>query len=894
MTHPNPPIDLRCLYFHNPLGIDDPQPRLSWRMDDNRRGAAQRAYRIIVSSSIDALTAGDGDLWDSGRVDSPRTTHIPYAGKQLASRQRVWWKVCLWDQDNRPSGWSQPAWWEMGLLERNLWQGQWIGAAFTGGPRTVPPAPYLRRTFDLPAGIRSARLYVTALGLYECEINGRRVGDDVFTPGRTEYSRRVQYQTYDVTDLLLPGKANAIGAILGDGWYCGHVHSDPRQRDGDRPRFLAQLMVTLADKSDLVIATDSAWRWATGPIRSSDLLMGEDYDARLEMPGWSTAAFDDAAWQPVVVFDDPGIELVASRSPRVRRIQELRPIAPPTMPKNRKRWIYDFGQNMVGRVRLKVRGGKPGTTIGIRHAEMLDAKGQLYTEALRSARATDYYTIRGDGSEEIYEPRFTFHGFRYIEVHNHPGDPNDLDIVTGVVLHTDLELTGEFECSDPLVNRLQQNIVWSQKGNFLEIPTDCPQRDERLGWTGDAQVFCRTASFNMNVAGFFHKWLLDMADAQNPDGSIPSVVPHCPSIHKEGGPAWADAAVICPWTIYLCYGDRQILEDRYPMMQRFIGFLRETCPNHIRADASCKWRGYGDWLSINAETPKDLIGTAFYAHCADLMSRIATILGRTEDAKAYRQLFEEVREAWNRHYVTPDGLIVAQTQTAYVLALQFDLLPAELRPRVAAALVRDIRERGMHLSTGFVGTPYLNHVLTEMGYLDVAYALLLQKTYPSWLYPVTQGATTMWERWDAWTHDKGFNDAGMNSYNHYAYGAVGHWLYAVVAGIDLDPDQPGYSRIRFAPRPGGGLTHARASLRSMHGLIESAWRIEGDRLIAKLTVPPNTTATLRLPTADASAITESARPAAQAQGVKLTGTADGIAVFDLAAGHYEFATPWNL
>ncbi len=461
----------------------------------------------------------------------------------------------------------------------------------------------------------------------------------------------------------------------------------------------------------------------------------------------------------------------------------MKPIAPPTMSANKRRWLFDFGQNIVGRVRMKVR-GSAGQVIDLRYTEMLDKDGKPYTLALRSARATDHYTTKG-GGEEIYEPRFTFHGFRYLELRDYPGTPT-VDDVTGIVMHSDMAATGSFECSDAMINKLQSNIVWSQRGNFLDIPTDCPQRDERLGWTGDAQVFIRTAAFNMDVANFFTKWLQDVADSQGEDGRIPSVVPHVESIYGEGGPAWADAAIICPWTIYRCYGDERILQTRYPMMRGFMDFLEEKSVNFIRADEHWKWKGYGDWLNIDAETPADLIGTAFYAHCARLMSEIARVVGKSEDAEKYSSLFEKVRKAWRGRFIKADGALTVKTQTAFVLALHFDLLPEDIRGKTVEALVADIESRGMHLSTGFVGTPYLNHVLANAGRMDVAYALLNQRTFPSWLYPITQGATTMWERWDAWTHDKGFNDTGMNSFNHYAYGAIGDWMYSTIAGIDLD------------------------------------------------------------------------------------------------------------
>lgn len=886
---PAAPTHLRCEYLQNPLCIDVPRPRLSWHVQDDRRGAAQAAYHVRAASSRQALTTGTADLWDSGRVASDQSVHVAYAGPALRSRQAVHWQVRTWDRDGNASPWSEPAAWEMGLLAKEDWQARWIGSPIVGGPYTIPPPPHLRRGFDLPGPAVSARLYVTALGIYDVQINGRAAHDAVFAPGRTEYRKRVPYHAYDVTALLRPGP-NVIGAILGDGWYCGHLHSDPRQTYGDRPRLLAQLEIRAADGTMVQIVTDGSWKAGEGPIRSSDMLMGEDYDARMEIPGWSEPGFDDSSWRPAVSFDDPGIAVVAARCPPIRPTAEIRAVAPPVTSANKRRNIFDLGQNMVGRVRLRVRNAAAGKTIDLRHVEMLDKDGKPYTQALRTARAIDHYTTRG-GESETFEPRFTFHGFRYVEVRDYPGGKPAADDLAGVVLHTDLEPAGEFECSDPMINQLQGNILWSQRGNFLDIPTDCPQRDERLGWTGDAQVFIRTAAWNMNVAPFFTKWLTDMADAQGEDGRIPSVVPSVSTIYGEGGPAWADAAVICPWTVYLCYGDERILEDCWPMMSRFMGFLERTCPDHVRADERCKWRGYGDWLSMDAHTPQDLIGIAFYAHCARLMSRIARVLGKAQDAAKYAALADAVAETWRKRYLAADGSLAVKTQTAHVLALHFDLLPDALRPAAVAALVADIEARGNHLSTGFVGTPYLNPVLTRFGRSDVAYRLLLQRTFPSWLFPVTHGATTMWERWDGWTPEKGFHDAGMNSYNHYAYGAVGEWMYASVAGIDLDPARPGYRHVIVRPRVQEGLTWAKGSLRSPYGLIRSAWRTDSGRLSLDVTIPPNATATVWIPARSLDGVTESDRPAAAATGVTASRLVDGHAVFEVGAGAYSFVAP---
>ncbi|MGZ9224662.1 MAG: family 78 glycoside hydrolase catalytic domain, partial [Anaerolineales bacterium] len=593
---------------------------------------------------------------------------------------------------------------------------------------------------------------------------------------------------------------------------------------------------------------------------------------------------------------DNDAALVATNGPAAKRQEELRPVNIREIPDFvNQRWIFDLGQNMVGWVRLRVCGEK-GTAVSIRYAEVLNPDGTLYTANLRTARNTDYYTLKG-GEEEVWEPHFLFHGFRYVELLGFPGIPTE-ETVTGIVIHSDIPPTGTFECSDRLINQLQHNIVWGQKGNFVDVPTDCPQRDERLGWTGDAQVFIRTAAFNMNVAGFFTKWTRDLEDAQFPDGAYPAVAPN-PSAWSigDGGPAWADAGVICPWTIYQCYRDTHLLEARYASMQRFIEFLSQTSQNGLRCYAEyAGWHGFGDWLALDGSdgreggTSKELIGTAFFAYSSHLLARIAHILGKDEDAERYDKLSKQVREAFIKRFVLPDGTLKGGTQTSYVLALHFDLLPPDLRSTAVAELVRNIGQRDNHLSTGFVGTPYLNWVLSDAGHLDSAYALLKQTTWPSWLYSVTQGATTIWERWDGWTHDKGFQDQGMNSFNHYAYGAVGAWMYAVVGGIDLDPEQPGYRHIIMHPQPGGGLTYAKAGLYSMYGFIRSEWTLENNNFDWRITIPANTTATVYVPAKDVAHVTENGQPVENADKVTFLRMENGSAVFSVDSGAYTFSS----
>ncbi len=732
----------------------------------------------------------------------------------------------------------------------------WICSTVMGGPRSSAPAPYFRKGFIIAKPLASARLSITALGLYEAEINGQVVGDHVFAPGWTDYSVRVPYQTYDVSSYLKEGE-NAMGAILGDGWYCGHMAWIGRRLYGEKPSLCASLELHYKDGSSEKILTDTTWKTATGPIIQNDFLMGEDYDARFELGSWSSPGYDDKTWfQSQSPKLDTFPEPVDPIGPPVRRIEQIQPVISRELQvgHNRSR-TYDFKQNFSGRLRVRVK-AKAGTTFCFRHAEILNPDGSPYYDNLRAAKATNYYTCKGDGIE-VWEPRFTFHGFRYAEVFVAALEGDDFLEVTGIVLHSDIKPTGSFACSNPLLNQLQHNIVWGQKSNFLEVPTDCPQRDERLGWTGDAQVFIRTACFNMDVQAFFNKWMRDARDAQSPNGGIPSVIPDRGFIpnREDGGPAWSDANIICPWTIYLCYGDHKILEDHYSSMQRYVDFLKNhRCKGLIRSHPDVdEWGGYGDWLALDDSgktegiTPRDLIGTAFYAYDISIMARVAVVLGHQEDASHYKKLHGEIVQAFQNRFMTPEGLLTSATQTSYVLALHFGLVPEKLLPAAVGELIRDIKKRGFHIATGFVGTPYILEVLETHGHLDIAYKLLEQETFPSWLFPVKNGATTIWERWDGWTPQKGFQDKGMNSFNHYAYGAVGAWMYRSVAGLELDPQEPGYRHILFRPRPGGSITWAEATLETLQGQTSIRWELKNDKLEVDILVPQGCHATFSAP-----------------------------------------------
>jgi len=851
----------------------------------------QMAFQILVAESLDALASHDDLLWDSGKIDGDASILQPYTGPELRSGQRCYWQVRAWDGQGEPTAWSEPASWEMGLLSAEDWTAEWIEPDLDLDPTASHPCPMVRKTFDAEDEIASARLYITAHGLYEAEINGQRVGCEVLTPGWTAYDARLQYQTYDVTDMLTAGQ-NAIGITLGDGWYRGNLpFSGSRNLYGEKLALLFQIRVEYADGRAEVFGSDTACKTATGPILASDIYNGETYDARLEKPGWSQADYDDSAWSGVTAVDHSKDVLVAPMGPTILKIEELEPVEILTTPEGDL--VVDMGQNMVGWLRLQVQ-GPTGTTVTIRHAEVLDKEGNFYTDNLRSADQTDTYTLKGEGVE-VYEPTFTFHGFRYVAIDGYPGELT-LDALTGVVVHSDTEPIGHWESDHELLNQLQHNIIWGQKGNFVDVPTDCPQRDERLGWTGDAQVFIRTACFNMDVAAFFTKWLRDLAAEQGENGSVPHVIPDALSRAMGGGgsSAWADASVICPWTIYLCYGDKRILQEQYESMAAWVGYMEE------KAGENYLWQTgfhFGDWLSFNSPDPagtsaitdRDLIATAFFAYSTSLVQKTAEILGKTEDARRYADLVRKVKNAFCAEFVSPNGRVANNTQTAYVLALMFDLLPEGQRLEAAQRLAKRVRDRGDHLSTGFVGTPYLCHVLSQHGQIDVAYDLLVQESYPSWLYPVTQGATTIWERWDGQKPDGTFQDVGMNSFNHYAYGAVGEWMVRVVAGIEIHPAAPGYKHTLIQPRPGGGLTRVSASVESPYGLVASAWQVTDDGFALQVTVPANTTATVRLPAAQLEVVTEGGVGLDQVPGITGVAQEGDDVVLKVGSGSYAFA-----
>jgi alpha-L-rhamnosidase len=847
------PLRLTCEHKRNPLGLDAVSPRLSWWMGDVHPGARQSAYQIMVASSPSRLESRP-DVWDSGKRDSDQSVDVAYAGPALESGQRCYWKVRTWDEQGRVSAWSAPQWWEMGLLAPSDWTGRWIGACERDTTASAP-AVYLRRQFVLKQNIRSARLYVTARGLYEMRFNGKKVGEDLFTPGWTDYHKRNQYLTYDLTAEVTPG-VNILGGILGDGWHNGQlllIGGGKKNWYGHDTSLLAQLIVTYGDGSRDIVATDASWQASTeGPIREADLYNGETYDARNEFVqnslSWDEPGYDAATWAKARVIVAPPVAPAAKVNLPIRR-QETVPV------QSTKRgadggWILDFGQNLSGWVKIRMQ-GQAGHTVTFHFAEMLNEDGSLHLANLRSAKSMDRYIFRGDGIE-TWEPRFTSHGFRYVGVTGLAEVP-PAGAIEAVVIHGDMTPTGYFETSDASVNQLQSNIWWSARANAFDVPTDCPQRDERLGWTGDANFFLPTAAFNYDVVAFIEKWMGDLRDAQGADGRFTVYAPAPDGVNDA--PGYSDGGVICPWIIYQRYGNVRILEDNYGAMKAWIDYQKKTSEGLLRPAS-----GYGDWLAPqgpgHVATPKDLIATAYFYQVTDHLARMAEVLHKPGDAKEYRELAAGIGAAFRSKYVGADGLPNANTPTAYAMTLAFGLLPPQAREQAAQRLVADLRSGQWKAATGFVGTPILMRALEQFKQDEAGYQLLMQRGYPGWLYMVDQGATTIWERWNSWTPETGFGDKiadtgvgdiKMNSFNHTVWGAVGEWMYGVIGGIDTDPAAPGFKKIKIRPRPGGGLTWAKAAHDSPYGRISTHWKHSDDTFSLHVVIPPNTTATVDLP-----------------------------------------------
>ncbi len=863
------PADLRCEYHERPAAIATTIPRFSWKLTASAADARdlhQTSYEIQVARADGGF---EGDiLWDSGKTDSAASDQIEYAGKSLASRDRAIWRVRVWDGGGQASDWSESAQFGVGLLKREDWSALWISSLddhtfttteniqnFVGDPQrghlVLTPAKVFRKEFDTPAIVR-ATVHSTALGVYSLQINGTPVSEDLLAPGWSAYQRRVHSQTYDVTKLIHEGR-NAIGATLADGWYSGYVAYglltgqeglvegvDGRYYYGISPAVRVQLELEMSDGTRKSVITDTSWKTTTGPITESDILMGESYDARKEMPGWSAPGFDDSQWQPAVSKTGTDSEVVPHPGVPVRAIEEMP--AKTVREQAPGKFVFDLGQNISGVIRLKVK-GKSGDKVTIRYAEVLHQDGRLSTENLRCARAVDTYTLKGDPEGETWTPEFTYHGFQYVELTGFPGTPG-LDAVTGIVIHSDTPRHGSFESSDPMLDKLYQNMVWTQRANFFEMPTDCPQRDERMGWTGDAQIYVRAATFNADIASFYTKWLDDLNDDQWDYGAYPAYAPRPlarPNEHHAAG--WMDAGVICPWTIWQVYGDTRVISRHWRKMNDFMDWRAARDPELKGAIDDC---GFGDWLSVGkVKTPIPFIDLAYHAYDARLMAEMAGAIGNKKDAAKYKNRAAKVTAAFQKKYLQADAKLAIHNQTAYAMALFFDLIPQDKRDAASAHLAALVKENGDKMTTGFLGTRPLLPALSASGHHDLAGILMRQHEYPSWGYEVDNGASTIWERWDSYIKGEGVHEPSMNSFSHYAFGAVCEWMFADLAGIDRA--SPGFDKIKIAPRPTAGITHAAASMETRHGRLACSWNIADGKFTADITVPPNTTAEVTLP-----------------------------------------------
>ncbi len=868
-------------YLTNPVGIDSDTPLFSWNMADTVRGQKQTAYQIMVSDSYEGLLRGEYNVWDSGRVESDQSLAVPYAGNALTPGTRYYWQVQVWDKDGKNCLSQDKCYFETGLMEGGFSDAQWILQTKSGG--ATGAAPIMRKIFKLDKSARdieSARIYATAAGLYELYLNGDKLGDDFLNPGSTQYDQHVLYQTYDVTELLKSGE-NTVSAQLGNGWWAGMAGLVFNKQ---YPAFISKTVIKYKDGSVQTVVTDGTWEYTTdGPITENDIYNGETYVA--------TRTEKEYDYEPVTVqtAEELGVgEITSQIAGTIKCMQVIEPVNI-TEPEHNV-FVYDFGQNMAGVVEITVKGEK-GTVVTIRHGEVLNngetngdgAYGTLYTANLRAAQATDKYVCAGTG-EETWHPSFTFHGFRYAEISGI--DWEDIVSVKALVLYTDMDDTSSLVTSNEKVNKLERNAYWGMRSNFLSVPTDCPSRNERFGYLGDAQVFCGTSMYYMDTAAFYNQYIMDILDCTQDIGIFPNSAPGAyKDVYQAAHGAWADGGIIIPYTAYVRYGDITTLEECYPAMQRYIEYMKgQAGSDYIRDNMG----QYGDWLNANDPTPVGTVDTAYCAYTTSLMADVARWLGKDDDSRMYEELSQKYKDAWVREYMNSDGSTVCNSQTSYVLALYFDIVPDELREACAAKLAELIRNNGNKLTVGFIGVSYLLPALCDNGYTDVAFDLLLQEDYPSWFYQINKGATTIWERWDAITTDNSFQDVNMNSFNHFAFGSVMEWGYAYLGGIKCDTEAPGFKHFILQPCVGGGLTSAQAEYDSMYGLIKSAWTSEDGKLTYTCTVPANTTATLYLPASSASSVSESGGSLGSAEGITVTGEENGCVIMELQSGTYTF------
>lgn len=887
------PAKLRTAYHEAPLGLESDEVRFSWQLVSESRNASQSAWQIQVAAGGNF----EESCWDSGKIAGPDQLHIDYAGQPLEAHGRYQWRVRCWDAADAASDWSQPADFAMGVLDQEEWKrAKWMRHF----QENLRACPHLRREFD-GKKVVDARLYCTARGFIHLQINGKDCSDQRLLPGWTDYSIRLPSHCWDITEHLRDGE-NVLGCVLADGWYKGDI-TWARKAQVWGAQIMALIMLRLEKEDGSVewICSDEQWRSFPGPTLSACMLDGENYDANLELTGWSEPRYEERQPWYEVSCQAVGKELIQRHpgSP-VRAYHEFAPI---DMWKPREGvWIFDLGQNFAGHARLRIN-VPAGTVIRLRFAEVLSPQREVYVDNLRTALATDLYTAKG-GGEEIWEPKFTFHGFQYVEICGLPYEPTE-ETITGIVVGSDCPSVGEIRCSEPMVEKLASNAVWTQRANYIEVPTDCPQRDERLGWTGDAQAYIRTAIAFHDIGAFYTKWLQDLEDACTDDGRAPQVAP-VGSRQKDNNltgyaeAAWGDATTICPTWIHRCYGDRRVLEKHYGMMSRYVDFYRRTCVTDRKVRYGLKHycvdgKNVGhptlfrDWLNVKSPTSHEIIRTAFYAYSTQLLAEAASVLGKSGEAQDLLEEWQEIRSDFQKEFLQEDGKIIGVTktvesQTGYLLALHFDLLEEDQRQAAVDHLVADIEAHDWHLTTGFVGLPYLLPVLSRFGRTDVCYRLLMNKTYPSWGYEIEHGATSIWERWNGYHHEKGPGDPNMNSYSHYAYGAVCEWLFSDMAGIELLENS--FSKIRIRPRLGGELSYAGATYESIRGKVRSDWKLNGDQFELEVELPAGMTAEVHLPCSDPSSIQEGS---SEIKGKE--STEKGYCVVEIGSGSYSFSCP---
>lgn len=894
--------NVRCDYLTNPLGIDDTRPCLSWELISRKKGERQIAYQIIVSSDMLKLKNNVGNIWSTGKVISSETNQIRYNGRQLLSGRVYYWKSRVWDGHNHVSNWSNVQHWSMGLLNKNDWKAKWIGLSpidsiTVQDKYIIPTSPLLRKEFTIKKRIIRATLYASALGAYLIYLNGKRVGNQILAPEWTDYSKRVQYQAYNITSMLNSGQ-NVIGAVLADGWYAGALWSHfYRGRYGFNRRLLAQLQIEYSDGSSDTIVSDKSWKiLKDGPVQAASIFDGEIYDERANPRGWKIPRFEDNGWGGVSVDTTIHVSLHAQMDPPIKVVKEVKPIAIFKLKEGQHQksaYIVDLGQNIAGWVKLTLP-YNPGRKLLFQYAEMLNADSTLYTANLRNAKPVDVF-IPGKESQINYEPEFTYHGFRYVEILGLP-EPPKLDQVTGEVMASSLPVVSSLETSSKDLNKLWKNILWTQQDNMPGIPTDCPQRDERLGWMGDAQIFSQTAIYNMDMESFYKKWLRDIRDEQTEDGRFPNYAPYVTQgFRYYDAPGWADAGVILPWRVYLNYGDTQILKDNFESMCKFIDNILKNNPDLIRTNEV--GQDYGDWLNGNTikeqgypttggSVPKDLFNTAYFAYSTMLLAKDCKILGKKNLFKRYDSLSLAIRVAFDKHFVNSNGIITGNTQAGYALALEFNLVPQKLKHKVVGNMVNAVKAYDYRISTGIHTTEMLMNQLSMNGYSDIAYKLLQSHRFPSRLYSIDQGATTIWERWDGYVKGRGFQDSNMNSFNQPVFGAVGEWMFENILGIRPDEKHPGYHHFFIKPAIGGKLKWAKGSYHSIVGKIGVSWKRSNDGFTYEIDIPVNSTATVILPTE--KKITEDGNEVNDVSGVKLISKKDGQTSLLVQSGKYIF------